>query len=68
MTRTTDELKFATRRLMQRYRIPSWQPMAPAAAAPIARRLAAREPVERWQPEWVRRGTTKVLDHGRTAL
>ena len=55
MTRTTDELKFATRRWMQRHRIPSWQPMAPAA--PIARRLAAREPVERWQPEWVRRGT-----------
>ena len=68
MTRTAAELKFATRILLERHRCLRWTPMAPAAApaaaAPIARRLAAREPApvaEDRRPAWMARMRAKEI-------
>ena len=54
MTRTAAELRFATRRWMERHRVVRWTPMA--------------EPKPAFVPEWLRRGATVKDFTGTTAL
>jgi hypothetical protein len=56
MTRTADELRFATRRLMRKYRVLVWQPRPTVKADPA------------FVPEWLRRGAFPKDFTGTTAL
>jgi hypothetical protein len=56
VTRTADELRFATRRWMERHRVIRWQPMAAPAQQPA------------FVPEWLKRGMAVKDFTGTTAL
>lgn len=61
MTRTTDDLRFATRRFMERHRCIRWQPMA--GPGPLTRRIALvhPEPAPDRRPAWMARLKAKEL-------